>query len=389
MKKIYPSKEDLEKVLRNGKKLLLYQGFDPTGKQLHIGHMVGLRKLRQWQDLGHHVIFLIGDFTGMVGDPTGKSNTRTPLKKEQVLENAKTYKEQASKILDFNGGNPVVIKFNSEWLEKMSANEFMYLTSLISYNQIIERDMFQQRLQKHESIGVLELLYPILQGYDSVAMKVDLEIGGSDQMFNMLVGRQLVKEMLGKEKYVMTTPLLTDSEGMKIGKTEGNVIALTNKPEDLYAKVMALPDDVIVKGFEYLTDVSMEEIEIIVKEIKNGQNPMSFKKKLAFEIVKQLNSEHEAEKAQEIFEKKQPMSIPTMSFPRSFISTATVEQGTVAANLASSNSEAKRVILQGGLKINDQVVTNPNALLITYFKESEIVMQRGPRKTQRIKPASD
>lgn len=369
--KIYPSKEELEKVLRSGKKLKLYQGFDPTGTQLHLGHMVGLRKLRQWQDLGHHVIFLIGDFTATVGDPTGKEKTRPQLTKEQVLNNATEYKKQAGKILRFSGENPVVIKYNSEWLEKMPGGEFMHLTSLISYNQIIERDMFQKRLQKNESIGVLELIYPILQGYDSVAMNVDLELGGSDQTFNMLIGRSLVKSLLNKEKFVMTTPLLTDSKGVKIGKTEGNVIALTDKPEDLYGKIMTLPDEVIIKAFEYLTDVPMDEIKKL-KQLMD--DPMTHKKKLAFEIVKQLNSAPDAQKAQEHFERtvqrgEIPLELPTHTLS----SGATIAGAAIEFGFATSRSQVKQVSSQMGTAVNNQTVKDPDYI----FPEGESIFKFG------------
>lgn len=386
---IYPSREELEKVLRSGKKLKLYQGFDPTSPELHVGHMVGLRKLRQWQDLGHEVIFLIGDFTGMIGDPTGKDKTRLPLTREQVLENAKTYKKQAGKILRFEGENPIIIKYNSEWLNKLSAADLLRLTSYLSIQQTIERDMFQKRLKSSMDISLTEFLYPLLQGYDSIAMDVDVEIGGTDQLFNMMAGRDLMHKIKRKNKFVITTPLLTDASGRKIGKTEGNVIALTDTPEDLYGKLMTLPDDVIIKGFEYLTDVSMEEIENIKNAIDSGENPMIYKKKLAFEITKQLNNEEEAKNAQESFERTAqrgeiPTSLSIVYWTQTFVSGATVVQGTVAAELAASNSEAKKIIQQGGLKINNQVVKDPNASLASFISKNENIMQRGPRRVKKI-----
>ncbi len=300
--KIYPSKEDLEGKL-NEKKLRVYQGFDPTSPQLHIGHLVGLRKLRQWQDLGHEVIFLIGDFTATIGDPTGKDTARVPLTQEQVLKNAETYKKQAGKILKFDGENPVKIKFNSEWLGKISAQELLKLAGNITHGQLIERDMFQERTKREKDIYLSELLYPLMQAYDSVVMDVDVEVGGTDQTFNMLMGRKLMRNLKKKEKYVMTTPLLVDSQGTKIGKSEGNAIAIDDEPSELYAKLMALGDDVIVKGFEYLTDLPMEEVRQISEDLRLGKNPMSYKKMLAFEIVKQLNSHDVAHKAQQDFEK--------------------------------------------------------------------------------------
>lgn len=382
VEKIYPSKEDLEKVLRSGKKLKLYQGFDPTGDKLHIGHMVGLRKLRQWQELGHHVIFLIGDFTAMIGDPSGKSSTRKILTHEEVLRNAEFYKEQAKKILDFDGANPIELRFNSEWLGKLSAIDFIKITRLLSVQQVVERDMFQKRQQQGQDIYMNEFLYPVMQAYDSVFMKVDLEIGGKDQMFNMLMGRKLMRNMIKKDKFVMTTPLLTDSNGVKIGKTEGNVMALTDKPEDLFVKIMTLPDDVIVKGFEYLTDVSMEEIEDISKAIGNGKNPVAHKKRLAFEIVKQLNDDEQALNAQKDFEKTvQNKEMPNDMQTKVINGTQTVIDVLIESGLVSSKSEAKRLMEQGGVTLNDKKITNPDE------KIEEGILKVGKRNFVKIKTA--
>ncbi len=380
---IYPDKVELEKVLRSGKKLRVYQGFDPTSPQLHIGHMVGLKKLRQWQDLGHEVIFLIGDFTGMVGDPTGKDKTRVPLTKKQVLENAKTYKEQTSKILRFEGKNSIIIKFNSEWLEKMSAAELVRLTSYLSYQQVIKRDMFQKRLENNMDISINEFMYPFMQGYDSVAMDVDVEVGGSDQMFNMMTGRDLMHKIKRKNKFVMTTHLLTDSTGKKIGKTEGNVIGLTDKPEDLFAKVMTLPDDVVAKGFEYLTDVPMQEVESIRAAIQKGIEPMKHKKRLAFEIVKQLNNEASAKEAQTHFEKtvqqkELPSDIPEFSWSTGKLITDLL----VESNLATSKSEARRLIEQGGVAVDEEIIIDHNA---PFSGTDGSIVRVGKRKFIKIK----
>ncbi len=358
VEKIYPSKEELEKVLRSGKKLRLYQGFDPTSPELHIGHLAGLRKLRQWQDLGHEVIFLFGDFTGMIGDPTGKDKARVPLTHEQIMENAKTYKEQVSKVLRLEGENPIIFKYNNDWWgKKMTAEDLLKIAHFVSYQQLIERDMFQERIKKGMDIAVVELLYPIIQGYDSIAMDVDLEIGGSDQTFNMLMGRDLMHKLKQKDKFVMTTPLLTDSQGNKIGKTEGNVIALTAKPNDLYGLVMSLGDDVIVKGLEYLTDMSLEDVQNIAKKIEAGENPMIHKKKLAYLLTTMLNSEDEAKKAQEEFERvHQKGETPTSDTPTYFTQKPeeNIVDVLVNSKLASSRSEAKRLVEQGGVEVENQ-----------------------------------
>ena len=304
VEKIYPSKEALEKVLRSGKKLKLYQGFDPTGDKLHIGHMVGLRKHRQWQDLGHEVIFLIGDGTGEAGDPTGKKKTRERFfTSEELRENAKGYLKQASKVVQFDGPNPVKILYNGDWLNKLTKTDILNIAQHFSVQQLIERDMFQERIKSGESINAREFLYPLLQAYDSVEMDVDLEIGGSDQTFNMLCGRSLMKSMKKKEKFVMTTPLLVDKTGRKIGKTEGNAIALDDKPEDLFGKIMTFPDEVITQCFECLTTVPMKKIQVIRKVLETGANPMTYKKELAFEIVTELNDKNAAKRAEENFSK--------------------------------------------------------------------------------------
>src|SRR3989338_4578313 len=236
--RIYPSKEALEQILRSGKKIKLYQGFDPTGAKLHIGHMVGFRKHRQWQDLGHEVIFLIGDGTGEAGDPTGKKKTREKFfTSEELRENAKGYLAQASKVVRFDGPNPIKIMYNGDWLNKLTKTDILNIAEHFSLQQLLERDMFQERMKAGEEINMREFLYPLLQAYDSVAMEVDLELGGSDQTFNMLAGRMLLREMKNKEKFVMTTPLLSDSKGVKIGKSEGNVIGLTDNPSDTFGKI--------------------------------------------------------------------------------------------------------------------------------------------------------
>lgn len=380
--KIYPTKESLEQALKSGKKLTLYQGFDPTGDQLHIGHMIGLRKLKQWQDLGHHVIFLIGDGTGQAGDPSGKMSAREKFfTHEELRRNAKEYVMQAAKIMRFDGENPVEIRYNGDWLNELTFPEILEIIDHLSLQQLIERDLFQDRLKRNERISLREFIYPILQGYDSVALNVDLEVGGTDQTFNMLVGRQLLKDYKQKEKFVMTTPLLEDSSGRKIGKTEGNVIALTDTPENLYGKIMSLGDDVIVKGLELLTDVPMDEVGAIAEKIKEGENPMTFKKRLAFEITKQLNSESSARAAQEHFEKTvQKGEAHTESIEtKTFANTATVIDAVMDFGFAQSRSDAKRLIDQGGVSLDDTVTKNPLQTL-----ENGQTIRVGSRKFGKI-----
>lgn len=349
--KIYPSREALEKVLRSGKKLKLYQGFDPTGIQMHIGHAVGLRKLRQFQELGHHVICLIGDGTGQAGDPSGKTRAREKfLTREELRANAKDYLLQAGKILRFEGVNPVEILYNGNWLNKLGLVEILDIAGHFTLQQMLERDLYQERLKTGMPLSLREFMYPLLQGYDSVAMSVDLELGGSDQTFNMLAGRTLVREMLGKEKFVMTVPLLADSKGTKIGKTEGNVIGITDPANEFYGKIMALSDDAIINCFLLLTDLDIEPLK---RRLDEGENPMVLKKELAFELTKQFNSEGDAILAQEEFER-----VHQKGETESASTTQVKARRLLNAIVGVSKSEAKRLIEQGAVDVNGQTVNN-------------------------------
>jgi len=396
---IYPTKQDLAKVLKSGKKLTLYQGFDPTGTQLHLGHMVGFRKLRQWQDLGHHVIFLIGDGTGQAGDPSGKTKARDKFfTQEELRKNATDYVKQAASIVKFDGENPIEIRYNGDWLNKLNLIEILTIAGHFSLQQLSERDLFQERIKKGEDVNLREFLYPLLQGYDSVAMNVDLELGGSDQTFNMLAGRKLVREILNKEKFVMTTPLLTDSLGRKIGKTEGNVIALTDKPEELVRKITDLPDDIIMKAFEYLTDISMSEINKMESDLKKGQNPTELKRKLAFEIVKQLHGEKEAKKALNlsfltvhVFDNVHlSEEIKNIDLPiAANISSTTISQAVFDSGMAGTMSAAKNLVRQGGVSIirvgkeksEAKILKNPS----DPFPSGETIIRVGKKKLIKVK----
>lgn len=360
---IYPNREALEKVLRSGKKLRLYQGFDPTGTQLHIGHAVAMRKLREWQDLGHHVIFLIGDGTGQAGDPSGKKKTREKfMTRDELRTNAVDYVKQASKIVRFDGNNPVEILYNGDWLNKLKLVDILDIAGHFSWQQLAERDLYQERIKKGETLNFREAMYPLLQGYDSVAMKVDLEMGGTDQTFNMLAGRMLVREMLQKEKFVMTVPLLTDAKGVKIGKSEGNVIGLTDAPNDFYGKIMALGDDAIIPCFTLLTDLSDDEITTMKTAMEVGENPMAFKKLLAFELTKEFNSENAAKDAQKEFETRfqkgniSGATLPLVSMTKQKTNSS-IYESLVSFGLASSKSEAKRLVEQKAVRINGVLVT--------------------------------
>ena len=344
---VYPSKEALEKVLVSGKKLKLYQGFDPTGNTLHIGHMVGLRKHRQWQDLGHEVIFLVGDGTGEAGDPTGKKKTREKFfTSEELRLNAKDYLIQASKIVRFGGPNPIKILYNGDWLNKLTKSDILNIAEHFTVQQLIERDMFQERLKQGEPIHMREFLYPLLQAYDSVEMEVDLELGGSDQTFNMLAGRMLLKAMKHKEKFVMTTPLLSDSKGEKIGKSEGNTIALTDTPDELFGKIMSLTDDAIVPLFTPLTDTPEAEIQ----SFDIAKNPLELKKRAAQLVITQLYSNEKASQAQENFETTfSKKGIPENVVIIPISDEARIADKLIDMNIVESKTDLRRLVADGAI----------------------------------------
>jgi len=299
---IYPNKEEFKKVLMSGKKIKLYCGYDPTAKSLHIGNAISINKLGKFQELGHEVIFLVGDFTGMIGDPTDKTAARKKLTRKEALENSTNYQKQASPFLKFDGENAVKVLYNSEWSDRLTFKDLIEISSNFTVQQMIQRDMFQQRLKEEKPIYLHEFLYPLAQGYDSVAMDVDLEIGGNDQTFNMLCGRDLMKAIKRKEKFVLTMKLLADETGKKMGKTEGNIINLDETPENMFGQVMAWSDGLIISGFELCTNVSMDEINKVKESLKNpDNNPRDLKIKLAHEITKINHGEKKAKEAEENF----------------------------------------------------------------------------------------
>lgn len=379
---IYPKKEFLEALLKSGKKLTLYTGYDPTAPTLHIGHGITMMKLRQFQDLGHKIIMLIGDFTGMIGDPTDKTAARQKLSRDEVLVNCKNYEKQASSILNFSGDNPVEVKFNSEWLGKMNFKDILELTSHFTVQRMLERDMFEKRQEEQKPIYLHEFLYPVMQAYDSVAMDVDGEIGGNDQTFNMLVGRDLMKDLKNKEKFVLTMKLLADATGKKMGKSEGNMVALADSPEDMFGKVMSWTDGMILGGLELCTKVSVEEIKKIEIELKKGANPRDAKVYLAKEIVKNFLGSAAAEKGEEYFvstfsKKEIPDEIPEI-VPSVYDAVTVL----VESKICKSKSEARQNIDQGGVKINEVKVSAKN--YTASVKKSDVV-QKGSRFFVRIK----
>ncbi len=369
---ILPDKKGLEDLLSK-KKIKLYQGFDPSAPSLHLGNFVGLMKLRQFQKLGHEVIFLVGDFTGMIGDPTDKLATRKKLTRQEVAENAKAWRSQASKVLDFEGDNPAKIIFNSEWSDKITFKDLIEITSNLTVQQMIERDMFQERLKQKAPIYLHEFLYPVAQGYDSVAMDVDLEIGGNDQLFNMMAGRTLMKAIKGKEKYVLTTKLLVDKEGKKVGKTTGNALFMDSTPSDFYAGILSFPDEVILLGYELLTELSVSGLEEKVKE-----NPMKEKKNLAFEVVRFLWGESKAQEAQEKFEKTFQERSP--EFNIKVDSGSPLVQTIIPFTSLASASDAKRLLKQNAVEVNGKKTTDGS-----YVVQSGDEIKVGSRTFLKVK----
>jgi tyrosyl-tRNA synthetase len=363
---IYPNKEYLQKKLLSGEKQTIYLGIDPTGPTLHMGHAVVLKKLRDLQMLGHKIILLIGDFTATIGDPD-KLSVRKPLTRKEVLANAQDYKRQASRFLKFGFGG-AELKYNSKWLAKLSFAELLKLSSYITYAQLIKRSMFQERIKEDRDIYFNEFMYPVMQGYDSVVMDVDGEIGGNDQVFNMLVGRDLVKKIKNKEKFVIATKLLVDPTGIKMGKTTGNMITMTDKAEDIFGKVMSWPDTLLLLGFELCTDVSLEEIEKVKQELLAGANPRDIKVRLAKEIVTIYHSKEAADKAEEDFvntfkEGGLPENIDEVGATNG----EALADLSVKAGLVKSKSEFRRLVLEGAVSNQEtsDKITDPNYKVIS------------------------
>lgn len=370
VERVYPSKEFLEKELQSGRQLKLYVGYDPTAPTLHIGHGITMLKLRQFQELGHKIIFLIGDFTGMIGDPTDKSAARQKLTRKEVLENCKKYKKQAAAILDFKGKNAVELRYNSEWHSKLKFSDVLELSSHFTVQQMLERDMFEKRVAEAKPIYLHEFMYPLMQGYDSVAMDVDGEVGGNDQTFNMLAGRDLMKDLKKKEKFVLAVKLLADDSGKKMGKTEGNMIALNDSPEDMFGKVMRWSDGMIRIGFELCTTVSAD----VIASVMAAPNPRDAKLRLAYEVTKTFLGETAAAAGQAHFasviqDKEIPKDIAEVKPSVYDIVTVLVE-----SKLVTSKTEARRAIEQGGVKINEEKITDEKRIV----KAGDVV-QKGKR----------
>ena len=356
--------DDLVQKLKDNKTLTIKVGFDPTAPDLHLGHTVLLRKMRQLQDLGHKVIFLIGDFTGKIGDPTGKNKTRPPLTDKEIEENAKTYQDQVFKVLD---KDKTVVDFNSRWGDKMSGADMIKLAAQSTVARMIERDDFSKRFKNNQPISIHEFLYPLMQGYDSVELEADMELGGTDQKFNLLVGRDLQKSAGSKPQTIMTLPLLEGLDGVKkMSKSEDNYIGITESADQIFGKTMSIPDGVMFKWFDLLSFRSPEEISSLKKEIDNGANPRDAKIMLALELAERFTNNDEAMQAQENFSKKfakneLPSNIEEKAYK--------IDQMPALPNLlkdlgmVTSTSDALRLIQQGAVKINQQKVEDKDTIL--------------------------
>lgn len=354
----------LERIEKEGGTLKVKEGFDPSAPDLHLGHTVTLRKLRQFQELGHRVQFVIGDFTGMIGDPTGKSQTRKQLTEEEVRENAKTYAKQVFKILDPDKTDVV---FNSQWLSPLTFKDVILLTAKFTVARILERDDFQKRYKEGKPIGLHEFLYPIMQAYDSVALKSDVELGGTDQKFNLLVGRDLQREFGIEPQIVITLPLLEGLDGIeKMSKSLGNYVGIDEPANVMFGKIMSLPDHLMSKYFELLTDVPMEEIRKMEEGIKNNTvHPLEVKKRLAREIVKMYHTEEEAKEAQREFEavfskKEMPKEMRDIVVDSSLLKDGKIwiVRLLELSGFVKSRQEARRLIEQGGVRIDNEKITN-------------------------------
>ena len=374
----------IKRAREEGRPLVVKAGFDPTAPDIHLGHTVLLRKMRQFQTLGHRVVFLIGDFTGLVGDPTGKSETRKALSREEILENAKTYKEQFSKILD---PEKTEVRFNSEWFLKMDFEDVLRLMAKYTVARLLERDDFSNRFKHGRPIGVHELMYPLMQAYDSVALHADIELGGTDQKFNLLVGRDIQRSYGQEPQVILTVPIIEGLDGVqKMSKSLNNYVGVNESPFDMFGKLMSIPDALIEKYFILLTDVPEPEIKSMVAEMESGKlNPRDAKARLAREIVSFFHSRSAAKEAEERFnkmfrEKEVPEDTPV--FDISCGGEMPVVDLVVKVGFASSKSEARRLISQGGVSIDGRRVVD---ITKKVKSPNEFVLKVGKRRIGRIK----
>jgi tyrosyl-tRNA synthetase len=374
---------ELQQKLATGRPLRVKAGFDPTAPDLHLGHTVLLNKMRQLQDLGHHALFLIGDFTGMIGDPSGKNTTRPPLSREQIMENAQSYRDQVFKVLD---PEKTEIVFNSTWMDKFNAADLIKLAATHTVARMLERDDFSKRYKSNQPIAIHEFIYPLVQGYDSVALKADIELGGTDQKFNLLMGRELQKHYGQPAQCVLTMPLLEGLDGVnKMSKSLGNYIGITDTPQEMFGKLMSISDDLMWRYIELLSFVSLSQIQHWKKEVKEGRNPMDIKITFAQEIVERFHSKPDADYALEDFQDRHSHGGIPDQMPEVTLAAGTepvlLTQILKQAGLTSGTSEAMRMIEQGGVKLNGEKISDKALKL---GAGPPFVAQVGKRKFARI-----
>tara|TARA_R110002072_G_scaffold4650_1_gene32145 strand:- start:32 stop:1246 length:1215 start_codon:yes stop_codon:yes gene_type:complete len=378
--------EGLVKKLESGKKLRIKAGFDPTAPDLHLGHTVLINKLKQFQDLGHEVLFLIGDFTGMIGDPTGKSATRPPLTKEQVQQNAETYKEQVFKILD---SKLTTVVFNSEWMSRMSAAEMIQLAGQYTVARMLERDDFSKRFKGEQSIAIHEFLYPLVQGFDSVALRADVELGGTDQKFNLLMGRTLQKSAGMESQTIITLPLLEGLDGVqKMSKSLNNYVGVNDAPGKMYAKLLSLPDEMIWRYFELLSFKSIEEINVLKAEMLAGRNPQEVKDVFAREIIERFHGKEEADSAHKSAGNRVGLGEMPENVEEVDIDIGDQDEVPIAtvlrmAGLVQKAAQAKDALSRGVVFIDGQKVDDPSIRL--RIQGRFILLQSGKKKIKRIR----
>ena len=373
----------LTRAEKTGKTLRVKLGVDPTSPDIHLGHTVVVRKLKAFQDLGHTVIYLIGDFTAMIGDPSGRNVTRPPLTREEIEHNAKTYRDQVLKLLD---PQKTEIRYNSEWMGKFDAADFIRLAAKTTVKQILERDDFEKRMAAHQPISLHELLYPLVQGYDSVALEADVELGGTDQKFNLLSGRNLQREYSQEPQVIITTPLLEGLDGVqKMSKSYGNYIGIDEPPNEMFGKVMSISDDLMWRWYELLTDLSPSQISDLRSQIEKGENPRNIKVALAKSIIRDFHSQAAAEEAEAEFtrrfvQKEVPDDIEERSVSGGSHNLAQLLADT---GLAASKGEARRLIEQGGVKINGEKASAANADI--EITAEPVLLQVGKRKFLKVR----
>ena len=373
------SPSELAAKLALDRPLRIKLGMDPTAPDLHLGHSLTLKKLREFQDAGHTVIFLVGDFTAMIGDPTGRSETRKPLSRDEIERNAETYREQVFKILDREATE---IRFNSEWMNDLNIAELIKIAATVSVARLLERDDFEKRLAAEEPLFLHELLYPVIQGYDSVALKADLEMGGTDQKFNMLVARDLQRHFGQEPQAVMTMPLLEGLDGVrKMSKSLGNYVGLTDKPEDMYGKLMSVPDKLMVRYYELLTSATPEEIAAVKS---GGMHPMEAKKRLARMIVTEYQGASAATRAEEYFESKhQRREVPVNAQVYRIAEDLWICELMKQLQFTPSTSEARRLVSQGAVRVDGRTITDVN---FRFVPGEHKVIEVGKRRVARIEP---